>query len=260
MFTCVDIEGQMNQGDDPDAVKISAFSRLKSCYHRPWDPGKNAPTTSKPEQDLIGPIQAELFNIEDTSLLDDIEAVRIASAKILDELKVVSETELEEITDKEEENDEPNEDLKYSEKVEKKKSQKRRKSEIEKLKIEGWKEPKTTKITKSSQLLYNKTDDQLQAAVKPMLNLIDIGFVSKVQNSQQGDAQGLVDQGPAGLQGGCGYDLCGEVESSAGSLFGVEVATVWMRINQFICCELSDKNSDFHLCYCIYEVRVSNLP
>ena len=71
----------------------------------------------------------------------------------------MSETELEEITDKEEENDEPNEDLKYSEKVEKKKSQKRRKSEIEKLKIEGWKEPKTTKITKSSQLLYNKTDD-----------------------------------------------------------------------------------------------------
>ena len=64
----------------------------------------------------------------------------------------MSETELEEITDKEEENDEPNEDLKYSEKVEKKKSQKRRKSEIEKLKIEGWKEPKTTKITKSSQL------------------------------------------------------------------------------------------------------------
>ena len=49
----------------------------------------------------------KLFNIEDTSLIDDIEAVRKASAKILDDQRVVSETELEEIAEKEEANDKP---------------------------------------------------------------------------------------------------------------------------------------------------------
>ena len=165
----------------------------------------------------------KLFNIEDTSLIDDIEAVRKASAKILDNQRVMSETELEKITDKEEENDKPDDDLNSGEKVKKRNSQKKRKSEIEKLKIEGWKEPKTTKRTRSNKLLLNKTDVQLQPLEKPMFNLIDVGFVSKLQNSRQGDAQGLEDQAPAGPQGGYGYDLSGGVDSRPGSLFGVEV-------------------------------------
>lgn len=165
----------------------------------------------------------KLFNIEDTSLIDDIEAVRKASAKILDNQRVMSEPELEKITDKEEENDKPDDDLNSGEKVKKRNSQKKRKSEIEKLKIEGWKEPKTTKRTRSSKLLFNKTDVQLQPLKKPMFNLIDVGFVSKLQNSRQGDAQGLEDQAPAGPQGGYGYDLSGGFDSRPGSLFGVEV-------------------------------------
>ena len=64
-------------------------------------------------------------------------------------------------------------------------------------------------------MMKTKTEDQYQPTVIPLFNLIDVGFVAKLQTSQQGDAQGLGskgDQGQAGPQEGSG-------------IFGVEVVT-----------------------------------
>ena len=101
-----------------------------------------------------------LFNIEDTSLLDDIQAVRVAAGKLLDESNIVPISEICEDNEKNQENmknpDEENpsavDDMpkildkkKFAEK-----KRRTRKTEIENLKIENWKEPTETRRPRPS--------------------------------------------------------------------------------------------------------------
>ena len=83
----------------------------------------------RPARDCV-----KLFHIDDTTLLDDLKAVREAATKILDEQKVVSEEELNKLIEGDE----------VSKSIEKvpSKNRKKKKSEVENLKIDGWEEPK----------------------------------------------------------------------------------------------------------------------
>lgn len=100
----------------------------------------------------------KLFNIEDTSLLDDIRSVQKASQELLDDNKIVTQEEVDRAFDDNltPETDEPQDEILMSDDEEKeslqsdeievpKKQRKKKKTELENLEIENWESPLTEK-------------------------------------------------------------------------------------------------------------------
>ena len=148
-----------------------------------------------------------LFNIEDTSLLDDIQAVRAAAEKILDEGNIVPISELDQIRDDTEKNtahEDPREvddSPKKTDKELNRKKIRKRKTEIENLKIENWKEPSKPRRPRSNtgQLLTSPNQKS-----NPLMTMVDVGYISSAAGyycpGPEHDDQGGV--GVDGLQGG----------------------------------------------------------
>ena len=170
-----------------------------------------------------------LFNIEDTSLLDDIQAVRAAAEKILDEGNIVPISELDQIRDDTEKNtahEDPREvddSPKKTDKELNRKKIRKRKTEIENLKIENWKKPAKPRRPSSNtgQLLTSPSQKS-----NPLMTMVDVGYISSAAGyycpGPEHDDQGGV--GVKGLQGGASGG-CHEIVDWERCFSGVTVGT-----------------------------------
>ena len=125
----------------------------------------------------------KLFHIDDTTLLDDLKAVREAATKILDEQKVVSEKELNTMMDKDIITIEDDDVSESDEKQIPNKNRRKKKTEVENLKIEGWKEPKE----KRRSTLLNAGPSQ----ALPHFEMVSFGIIPPQSSQEQ-----LVDDEP----------------------------------------------------------------
>ena len=118
-----------------------------SYKHDAEDGSRKMSIVDRPVRQVV-----KLCDIEDTSLLDDITAVRNAAKRIIDGRKEVPQTEVEEIITIKDSGDENIDNIPSQESIDdasspeeiietKQRSSKKRKSEVERLKIEDWTPP-----------------------------------------------------------------------------------------------------------------------
>ena len=160
-----------------------------------------------------------LFNIEDTSLLDDIQAVRVAAEKLLDESNIVPISEICEDNEKNQENmknpDEENpsavDDMpKISDKKKfAEKKRRTRKTEIENLKIENWKEPTEPRRPRPSHSNFGQmlcpvaTKCDGCPVATPLMTMVNIGYLSSTAGSYCPEPEHDDGAGADGSASGC---------------------------------------------------------
>ena len=157
----------------------------------------------------------KLFNIEDSTLLDDMKAVREASKKILDEKNIVPESELNKMFDDQivtieddenpeddNENKTPDENNKES-KSKQKQTPNKKKSETERLQIEGWKEPSGKRRSNSTSIIHPKSIEN----TIPALQLVTVGIAPQDPHRVHGPADDDRVSHDDDAGGGC--DDCG---------------------------------------------------